>query len=176
MSEANTIARPYVQAAFEAAQKQGDLKGWSAVMQVLTELMANDDIRAAASSPCVESRQFEELMLQVAGDLNKEQSNFVRILAESGRLTVVAEIAQMFEALRAEAEKTAQITVSSAFALNDEQQKKIAAALKVRLGCDVKLSCTVDKTLLGGIVIRMGDKVIDGSANTRLTELAYALA
>ncbi len=176
MSEANTIARPYVQAAFEAAQKQGDLKGWSAVMQVLTELMANDDIRAVASSPRVESRQFEELMLQLAGDLNKEQSNFVRILAESGRLTVVAEIAQMFEALRAEAEKTAQITVSSAFALNDEQQKKIAAALKVRLGCDVKLSCTVDKTLLGGIVIRMGDKVIDGSANTRLTELAYALA
>ncbi len=176
MSEANTIARPYVQAAFEAAQKQGDLKGWSAVMQVLTELMANDDIRAVISSPRVESRQVEELMLQLAGDLNKEQSNFVRILAESGRLTVVAEIAQMFEALRAEAEKSAQITVSSAFALNDEQQKKIAAALKVRLGCDVKLSCTVDKTLLGGIVIRMGDKVIDGSANTRLTELAYALA
>ncbi len=96
MSEANTIARPYVQAAFEAAQKQGDLKGWSALMQVLTELMANDDIRAAASSPRVESRQFEELMLKLAGDLNKEQSNFVRILAESGRLTVVAEIAQMF--------------------------------------------------------------------------------
>jgi F-type H+-transporting ATPase subunit delta len=176
MSEANTIARPYVQAAFEAAQKQGDLKGWSAVMQVLTELMVNADIKAVVSSPRVKHGQVEELMLQLAGDLNKEQSNFVRILAQSGRLEVVAEIAEMFEVLRAEAEKSAQVTVSSAFALNDAQQQKIAAALKSRLGCDIKLSCNVDKTLLGGIVIRMGDKVIDGSANTRLTELAYALA
>lgn len=176
MSEANTIARPYVQAAFEAAQKQGDLKGWSAAMQVLTELMDNADIKAVVASPRVSSDQVEELMLQLAGDLNKEQSNFVRILAQNGRLNVVAEIAEMFEALRAEAEKSAQITVTSAFELNDEQQQKIASALKVRLGCDVKLSCNVDKALLGGIVIRMGDKVIDGSANTRLAELAYALA
>lgn len=176
MSEANTIARPYVQAAFEVAQKQGDLKGWSAVMQVLTELMANADIKAVVLSPRVDRSQVEELVLQLAGELNKEQSNFIRILAQGGRLTVAAEIAEMFEALRAEAEKSAQITVSSAFALNDEQLQKIAAALKVRLGCDVKLSCNVDKALLGGIVIRMGDKVIDGSANTRLAELAYALA
>ena len=176
MSEANTIARPYVQAAFEVAQKQGDLKGWSAVMQVLTELMANADIKAVVLSPRVDRSQVEELVLQLAGELNKEQSNFIRILAQGGRLTVAAEIAEMFEALRAEAEKSAQITVSSAFALNDEQLQKIAAALKVRLGCDIKLSCNVDKALLGGIVIRMGDKVIDGSANTRLAELAYALA
>jgi F-type H+-transporting ATPase subunit delta len=114
--------------------------------------------------------------LELAGKLNKEQSNFVRVLAQSGRLAVVAEIATMFEALRAEAEKSAQVTVSSAFALNDDQQQKIAAALKVRLGRDIKLSCNVDKALLGGIVIRMGDKVIDGSASTRLAELAYALA
>jgi F-type H+-transporting ATPase subunit delta len=145
-------------------------------MQVLTELMVNADIKAVVSSPRVKHGQVEELMLQLAGDLNKEQSNFVRILAQSGRLEVVAEIAEMFEVLRAEAEKSAQVTVSSAFALNDAQQQKIAAALKSRLGCDIKLSCNVDKTLLGGIVIRMGDKVIDGSANTRLTELAYALA
>jgi F-type H+-transporting ATPase subunit delta len=176
MSEANTIARPYVQAAFKVAQKQGDLKGWSAVMQVLTELMANADIKAVVSSPRVDRSQVEELVLQLAGELNKEQSNFIRILAQGGRLTVAAEIKEMFEALRAEAEKSAQITVSSAFALNDEQLQKIASALKVRLGCDVKLSCNVDKALLGGIVIRMGDKVIDGSANTRLAELAYALA
>lgn len=176
MSEAKTIARPYVQAAFEAAQKQGDLKNWSVLMQSLTDLMANDDVRAVVTSPRVKHGQIEELMLQLSGDLNKEQSNFVRILAQSGRLTVVNEIAEMFEVLRAEAEKTAQVTVSSAFELNEAQQQKIAAALKVRLGCDIKLSCNVDKALLGGIVIRMGDKVIDGSANTRLTELAYALA
>ncbi len=176
MSEANTIARPYVQAAFEVAQKQGDLKGWSEMLQVLAELMSNEEIRAAVASPRVKSSQIEELMLQLAGTLNKEQGNFVRILAQAGRLNVVAEIAELFEMLRAEAEKSAKVTVSSAFELSAEQQAKIAAALKARLGTEVKLSCTVDKGLLGGIVIRMGDKVIDGSANTRLAELAYALA
>jgi F-type H+-transporting ATPase subunit delta len=176
MSEANTIARPYAQAAFEVAQKQTDLKGWSAVLQTLSDLLANAEVKAVVCSPRVKQSELEALMLELAGKLNKEQSNFVRVLAQSGRLEVVAEMAAMFEALRAEAEKSAQVTVSSAFALNDDQQQKIAAALKVRLGCDIKLSCNVDKALLGGIVIRMGDKVIDGSANTRLAELAYALA
>jgi F-type H+-transporting ATPase subunit delta len=176
MSEANTIARPYAQAAFEVAQKQTDLKGWSAVLQTLSDLLANAEVKAVVCSPRVKQSELEALMLELAGKLNKEQSNFVRVLAQSGRLEVVAEMAAMFEALRAEAEKSAQVIVSSALALNEEQQQKIAAALKVRLGCDIKLSCNVDKALLGGIVIRMGDKVIDGSANTRLAELAYALA
>ncbi len=176
MSEANTIARPYANAAFEVAQKQTDLKGWSAVMQALKKLLDNAEVRAVVSSPRVQISQIESLILQLAGTLNKEQSNFVRVLAQSGRLVVVAEIAAMFEALRAEAEKSAQITVISAFELNADQQQKIGVALKARLGRDIKLSCTVDKALLGGIVIRMGDKVIDGSANTRLAELAYALA
>ena len=176
MSEANTIARPYVQAAFEVAQKQAELKSWSALMHDLTDMMANTDIKALVSSPRVKHGQVEELMLQLMGKLNKEQSSFVRVLAQSGRLMVVAEIAEMFETLRAEAERSAQVAVSSAFVLNDAQQQKIAAALKVRLGCDIKLTCNVDKALLGGIVIRMGDKVIDGSANARLAELACALA
>ncbi|MGB8517297.1 MAG: F0F1 ATP synthase subunit delta [Gallionella sp.] len=176
MSEANTIARPYAQAVFGVAQKQADLKGWSVVLQTLSELWANDEVRAVISSPRVKCEQLEELMLQLVGKLNKEQSNFVRVLVQSGRMDVAVEIMEMYEVLRAEAEKSAQVTVSSAFVLSEEQQQKIAGALKVRLGRDIKLSCNVDKALLGGIVIRMGDKVIDGSANTRLTELAYALA
>ncbi len=176
MSEANTIARPYVQAAFEVAQKQGDLKGWSAVLQTLANLLANVEVKAVVTSPNVKPDQIEGLMLELAKPLNKEQANFVRILVEGGRLNVLAEVSSMYEILRAEAEKSAQIEVGSAFELNDAQQAKIAAALKVRLGRDIKLSCNIDKALLGGIVIRMGDKVIDGSANTRLTELAYALA
>ena len=176
MSEANTIARPYAQAVFGVAQKQADLKGWSAVLQTLSELWANEEVRAVISSPRVKSEQLEGLMLQLVGNLNAEQSNFVKVLVQAGRLSVVLEIKEMYEVLRADAEKSAQIIVSSAFVLSDEQQQKIAVALKARLGRDIKLSCNVDKALLGGIVIRMGDKVIDGSANTRLTELAYALA
>lgn len=176
MSEANTIARPYVQAAFEVAEKQADLKGWSVLMQSLASLLENEEISALVRSPRVKSAQLEDLLLQLLAGVGKEQANFVRVLTQSGRLSVVAEMAVMFEELRAEAEKSAQVAVSSAFELTDGQQQKIAAALKSRLGRDIKLTCKVDKALLGGVVIRMGDKVIDGSANTRLAELAYALA
>lgn len=176
MSEAQTIARPYVQAAFEVAQSMNDLPGWSALLANLTDLLANPEAHAVVTSPRVKQGQLESLILEIAGKLNKQQSNFVRVLIESGRLPVVAEIAEMFEALRAEAEKTVQVTVSSALELNDAQQQKITSALKNRFGLEIKLNCVVDKSLLGGVVIRMGDKVLDGSANTRLAELAYALA
>jgi F-type H+-transporting ATPase subunit delta len=66
--------------------------------------------------------------------------------------------------------------VTSAFDLSEAQKQKITAALKKRIGREIKLSCETDRKLLGGIIIRAGDKVIDGSARTHLSELANALA
>lgn len=177
MSEANTIARPYAQAAFDEAQQLGDLKGWSALLQTLAEALSNPEVHAVISSPRVANNKIEDLVLALCGtQLAPQQRNFVRVLVDARRLTVVAEIAAMYEVLRAEAEKSVDVTVASAFELSDVQQKKIAAALKARMQREIKLSCKVDKTLLGGIVIRAGDKVIDGSAFTRLGEMAIALA
>lgn len=177
MSEANTIARPYAQAAFDQAQKLGDLKGWSAVVIGLAELMSIADMQAAASNPRIAKSKLESLVLELCGSkLNSHQKNFIKVLVENNRLNVAGEIAAMFEALRAEAEKFVDVTVVSAFDLSEAQKQKVTAALKARLAREIKLSCEVDKTLLGGIVIRAGDKVIDGSAQTRLGELAYALA
>ena len=89
---------------------------------------------------------------------------------------MLAEISTIFDALKAEAEKTINVDVDSAFELSPAQQEKLAATLKVRLGREIKLQCQVDKNLLGGVVIRAGDKVIDGSAIARLSELSTALA
>ncbi|MDD2720564.1 MAG: F0F1 ATP synthase subunit delta [Gallionella sp.] len=177
MSEANTIARPYAQAAFDQAQKLGDLKGWSAVVTNLAELMSIADVQAAASNPRIANSKLEPLLLELCGSkLNAHQKNFIKVLVDNNRLNVSAEIADMFEALRAEAEKFVDVTVVSAFDLSEAQKQKITAALKARMLREIKLSCEIDKALLGGVVIRAGDKVIDGSAHTRLGELAYALA
>ena len=177
MSEANTIARPYAQAAFDQAQQLGDLKGWSAVLIKLAELMSIPDVQAAVGNPRISKNKIEPIILELCGSqLNEYQKNFVRVLVDGGRLNISAEIAAMFEALRAEAEKFVEVTVVSAFELSEAQKQKISAALKARMERDIKLSCEIDKALLGGVVIRAGDKVIDGSANTRLGELAYALA
>lgn len=177
MSEAITIARPYAQAAFEEAQKKPDLKGWSENLRLLAEAVSHPEIHAIVTSPRVAKTQLDKLMGDLlGGEAKLEQRNFVRVLVENQRLLVLPEIAAIFESLRAEAEKTVNVVVDSAFELSPAQQQKIIGSLKTRLGREVKLVCKVDKELLGGIVIRAGDKVIDGSARTRLGEMANALA
>jgi len=177
MAEAITIARPYAQAAFDEAKKLADLKGWSEVLLSLAEAVCHPEVRAVVTSPRVAKAQIENLMDGLLGTQAKvQQRNFVRVLVDNQRLLVLPEIAAIFENLRAEAEKTVNVVVDSAFELSAEQQNKIVSSLKARLGREIKLVCKVNKELLGGIVIRAGDKVIDGSARTRLGEMANALA
>lgn len=177
MSEAITTARPYAQAAFEEAQKLADLKGWSEVLISLAEMVSNPEVRAVVISPRVAKSQVESLMEGLLGSQAKpQQRNFVRVLVDNQRLLLLPEIAVLFESLRAEAEKTVNVVVDSAFELSVAQQEKIVSSLKARMGREIKLVCKVNKELLGGIVIRAGDKVIDGSARTRLGEMANALA
>lgn len=177
MAEAITIARPYAQAAFDEARKLADLKGWSEVLLSLAEAVCHPEVRAVVTSPRVAKAQLEKLMDGLLGQQAKpQQRNFVRVLVDNQRLLVLPEIAAIFENLRAEAEKTVNVVVDSAFELSDAQKEKIVSSLKTRMGREIKLVCKVNKELLGGIVIRAGDKVIDGSARTRLGEMANALA
>jgi F-type H+-transporting ATPase subunit delta len=177
MSEAITIARPYAQAAFDEAQKSNALKAWSELLIELAELVNQAEVRAVINNPKVSKTQVFGLMEAFMGaTANAQQRNFVHILADNQRLPVLPEIAAIFEALKAEAEKTVAVVVDSAFELSAAQQEKIVGSLKKRMGREVKLTCNVKKDLLGGVVIRAGDKVIDGSARTRLGEMAVALA
>jgi F-type H+-transporting ATPase subunit delta len=177
MSEALTTARPYAQAAFEEAQKLSDLKGWSEVLLALAEAVTYPEIHNVISSPRVAKAQLGGLLGDVVGGkLKPQQTNFVKVLAENQRLQLLPEIASLFEALKSEAEKSVNVVVDSAFELSAAQQEKIVSSLKKRMGREIKLTCKVNKELLGGVVIRAGDKVIDGSARTRLSEMATALA
>ena len=177
MSEAITTARPYAQAAFEEAQKLADLKGWSEVLISLAETICHPEVRAVITSPRVAKSKVESLMDGLLGGQAKiQQRNFVRVLVDNQRLLLLPEIVAIFEALRAEAEKTVNVVVDSAFELSAAQQEKIISSLKARMGREIKLVCKVNKELLGGVVIRAGDKVIDGSARTRLGEMTNALA
>lgn len=177
MSEAITTARPYAQAAFEEAQKLSDLKGWSEMLQTLAEATLSPDLNKVITSPRVAKAKMAELLCDVlGGKLNVQQKNFVRILADNQRLMLSPEIAAIFETLKTEAEKSMNVEVDSAFELSAAQQDKIINQLKKRMGREIKLTCKVNKELLGGVVIRAGDKVIDGSARARLAEMANALA
>ena len=177
MSEAITVARPYALAAFDEARKLGDLKSWSEMLHSLAEAVVNAEVRAAITSPRVAKSQLESLMLALCGGkASATGQNFIKLLVENQRLTLLPEITQLFEVMRAEAEKSVDVVVTSAFDLNETQKQKISMAMKNRMGREVRLSCEIDHSLLGGIIIRAGDKVIDGSAHTQLSELTHALA
>ena len=96
-------------------------------------------------------------------------------MLENGRVVALPEIAEQFEALRAEVENTVDAVITSAAPLSEAQQQEMAATLRERFGRDVKITTEIDENLIGGAVIRAGDVVIDGSLRARLDGLANAL-
>ncbi len=176
MAEKTTIARPYADAIFELAQASGDYKSWSDMLADAAEVAAHEAMAKVIGNPSIEPADQAAIFAEICGSsLNEQGQNLVKLLGENGRLDVVVEIAALFEELRASAEGTVKADVVSAMDLNDAQKQSIAAALKARLGRDVELNCTVDDSLMGGVQIRAGDLVIDGSVANKLTAMSNTL-
>lgn len=177
MAEKITIARPYAQAVFELARDQGKLAEWSRTLELLSLVVNDSRMEQLLGNPHVSSDQLVQLISDVCGDkLDKHAVSLLRLLAENRRLSLLPELSMHYEALRADAEKTVQAEVVSAFPLGDEQKAAIAASLKRRLGREVQLTCSTDESLIGGAVIRAGDLVIDGSVAAHVDRLASALS
>lgn len=176
MAEKSTIARPYAQAAFNIAKEAGDLKGWSDMLQLLAVVASDALMQDMISNPAIETSKVVDVMTGVAGDkLNDTARNFLNVLAENRRLKVLPEIAELYEHHRAEAEKTVEAEVTSAFPLSDAQKQQLVDALKNRLGRDVSLVAKTDENIIGGAIVRAGDLVIDGSVSSQLEKLGNSL-
>ncbi len=177
MAEKITIARPYAKAVFELATDEAKLGEWSETLQLLSAISANTDFLVLANNPSVADDNIVELMVSIAGDkLVAGSESLVKLLVHNKRIRVLPEIAEMFDELRAEAEKTIEAEVISAFEVGEAEQKKIKAALKNRLGREVTLTCKIDESLLGGAIVRAGDLVIDGSVTGQLKALTSAMS
>lgn len=176
MAEKSTLARPYAQAVFNLAKADADLQGWSDKLALIDAVVTNESMAEVVTNPDVDKEKVCALIIDVCGDnLDEKGQNFVKLLAENGRLDLTTEIATMYETLRSEEEGSIEAEVISAFPVNKTQEKSIVAALKKRFGRDVTITTSVDESLLGGIIIRAGDLVIDGSAKTQISKLAHTL-
>jgi len=180
MAEMITIARPYARAAFEQAQSNDALAQWSELLQALTLIVTEPAMRAVLGNPKLSHAEKAQLLLDLCLEIQSESlpetgSHFIELLAENQRLDAIPAITAIYEELRADAEKSIHAELVSAFTVNDEQQSRIADALKKRLKREVVLECTLDESLVGGAIIRAGDLVIDGSARGYLDKLATAL-
>ena len=176
MAEPATIARPYAEAAFRLADAQGKLAEWSAALANLAAVAADERVRAAVGDPNLSAAKDAGLIISIlTGKLTGDAENFVRVLAENGRLDVVTEIRTHFEALKNEREGTVEAEVYTAFEMDAAQVADLVARLEKTSGRKVKARVSVDKSLIGGVKVVIGDKVIDGSARAQLSALETAL-
>ena len=176
MAELITLARPYAKAAFERAKAQQALAEWAEVLNAAGQVAADEATRQLLTDPGLAEQKKAEVILECTGQsVSEEQRNFLMILADNRRLALLPEIATLFNSFRAELERTIDINVSSAFELTAEQQQKLAEALSRKLDRNVQIEAAVDKSLIGGLVVRTGDLVIDASVRGKLTKLAESL-
>jgi F-type H+-transporting ATPase subunit delta len=176
MEDASALARPYGLAAFKQAREEGNVKEWSEMLRLLVLIVQDATMRGLIANPKVNDQQLADLIIDVGGDgLSQSGRNLVRVMAENERLAEVAGVAAVFEEERDRTEGRSHVDVTSAFELTDKQQASIAESMSKRLGTEVSVSVTVDKSLIGGVVIRAGDTVIDASLRGRLSQLGQSL-
>lgn len=177
MAELTTLARPYARAAFESALESSTLTDWSEALALLAAISGESAVNALVASPKLTSTEKSKKIIEVCGGkLNQGQQNFVANLADYGRLPLLPEISVLFELYKANQEKSVDVNIETAFELSETQTRELAASLKKTLARDVELSASVNKDLLGGVFIRAGDTVIDGSIRGRLQKLASAMS
>lgn len=176
MAEPSTVARPYAEAAFKLADEAGALGRWSEMLAALALVAQHEHVRAAIGDPNLSDAQVAGLFISIlAGKLTGEAENFVRVLAANGRLALLPEIGAQFEALKNEREGVVEAEVQSAFELSDAQLRDVVQRLEKKTGRKVRARVSVDRELIGGVRIVLGDKVIDGSARGQLGALETAL-
>ncbi|MFY8274592.1 F0F1 ATP synthase subunit delta [Pseudoalteromonas sp. SSDWG2] len=175
MSELTTIARPYAKAAFEFAVDKGAVDAWNEMLIFAGEVAKHEQVAQFLASSASADKQAETMIQICAEQLNEYGQNLVKVMAENGRLVALPAVAQLFAELKADYDKEIDVDVVSATELAATQQEKLAAALEKRFARKVKLNCSVDNTVVGGLVIKAGDTVIDGTISGKLSRLATTL-
>tara|TARA_B110000444_G_C18827442_1_gene591154 strand:+ start:396 stop:932 length:537 start_codon:yes stop_codon:yes gene_type:complete len=176
MAELSTLARPYAKAVFDHAREAGNLLEWSQQLATVAEVVEQATMVEVLTSPSLTANQLAQTLIDVCAEqLDEEGSNFVKVVAENKRLLLLPEIFSQFEQLKANQEKSVDVEVASAFELTEATKQKLSDALAVKLERTIKLKAVLDSSLLGGVLVRAGDLVIDGSVRGRLKKLAEAM-
>lgn len=180
----STVARPYAQAAFELARAENQLQAWQDFLELAARLVLEPAVSRLIRTPAVDLQRLAGSLAEVCrgqpgGTLlagtGSRGENFLRLLVENRRLGLLPDIAARFAVLKAEAEKSLDVTLTSATPVSDEQRARIEDTLNKRFNRSIRLAVQVDAGLIGGARLQVGDRVIDGTVRTGLDKLATAL-
>lgn len=176
MAEIATIARPYAEAVFRLAEADGRFESWSALLGRLAQAVAHADVRACIGNPNVGAAQLTDLLVSLMGEgVSAEAKNFVHLVVANRRLEAVGEIGEQYEQMVNERQGVVEAHVATAYPLEDAQLKDLVASLERRFKRKIEPQVTVDKGLIGGVTVTVGDEVIDGSVRGKLAAMSAAL-
>lgn len=177
MAELATLARPYAGAVFAMAKQDQALDRWSRMLGFLAGAAADSKVKRLLDAPGMAELQRASRLAEICGDeLDDQGRKFVEVLAVNKRLNLIAEVREQFEVLRAQEQQSLEVAVTSAYPLSESQSERLKTALQQRFDKTVNLTSEVDSSLIGGVVIRAGDTVIDGSLRGKLNKLGETLA
>lgn len=176
MSDLNKLARPYAKAIFEYAIETKGLVEWETILATLAEVSQNADIQKILLNPSLSREVKQEIILEVAKlKDNTKLANLIDELGYQKRLALLGAIYKLYLAYKNEQEGKLEVEVISAFELDKTQIENLRMALEKRYERKMDLSVKLDSSLIGGLIIRLGDMIIDSSVKGRLSKLAEVL-
>jgi F-type H+-transporting ATPase subunit delta len=174
--ERATLARPYADAVAKLAVEGNAWTAWSERLGLLNLVTADEQIKALTTNPSVTAERLVQVILSVCGDkLGAEGANLVGLLAENKRLNLLAEIVTLFETMKAEREGVLEAHVTTAYELAPGQMASLVARLEGKFGRKIEATQSLDADLIGGVIIQVGDEVMDASVRGGLENLAVTL-
>jgi F-type H+-transporting ATPase subunit delta len=174
--EPTTLARPYARAAFEHARAAGELAAWQTALSELAAITTQPKVAAAMRDPNQTAAQRASTLSSLAGDaVPTAVGNLLAIMSDNGRLSLIPEVAKLFDQLKQAVESAVAVHVTSAYPLSDAETQQLTETMQEKLERSITLTSETDPLLLGGALIRADDLVIDGSVRGRLNKLAGTL-
>ena len=171
------IAEVYARALFEAAKENDVLdRVHDELGEVADALEENDELKSFFFSPSFSAEEKKDAVDKVVSGADERTVNFLKLLAERHRLPVLFRIRRDFDELWADERKLLSVSVTSAVDLDDKLVKEIGKRIEEQTGRDVELSSQVDPYVLGGLVVRVGNMVLDASIRNRLEQLRKQVA
>ena len=176
MAELLTLARPYARAAFESSRETNSINDWSDQLGTLAAISLEPKILDQLNNPSLSASKHVEILKGVVeAPVLRGVNNFLNILSANSRLPLLPAIFRLFEEYKADIQKSIDVDVFSAFDFDQERFEKLSDGLARHLEREVNLRKHIDPSLMGGVLIRAGDTVIDGSVKGRLAMLAEAM-
>ncbi|HEX3604683.1 MAG TPA: F0F1 ATP synthase subunit delta [Candidatus Dormibacteraeota bacterium] len=176
MAASDVLARRYAEAYFDLARQAGRIDEMGDDLGRAVDMLQQPAVAEAMRNPRVPLHERVKLITDLTDGLGQPTRNLLRLLLERGRIGILGAVLDRYRLLADEATGVTRVQVTSAVPLDQRLEQTIRDTLGQKLGGRIHTSVRQDPSIIGGLIIRIGDRVIDGSLRTRLQQLRAALA